>query len=110
MPETVIGERIGWTRGRTILQERVAQLRPLFMPPDPCGRTEYQPGELAQWDLWFPPADVPVGFEQVAHPPVLVGISGYSRWLVGRMIPSREAHDILNAHLACLVDLGGVPK
>jgi Mu transposase, C-terminal domain len=48
--------------------------------------------------------------DQVARPPVLVGVAGYSRWLVGRMIPSRQAHDILGGHLACLVDLGGVPK
>jgi hypothetical protein len=26
------------------------------------------------------------------------------------MIPSREAHDILSGHLACLLDLGGVPR
>ena len=60
MPATVIAERIGWQRGRTILQERVAELRPLFLPPDPVQRTVYAPGELAQWDLWFPPADIPV--------------------------------------------------
>lgn len=54
MPSTAIAERIGWQGGRTVLQERVALLRPLFLPPDPCQRTEYQPGE---WDLWFPPAN-----------------------------------------------------
>lgn len=110
MPATVIAERIGWQRGRTILQQRVAELRPLFVPPDPVQRTEYAPGELAQWDLWFPPVDIPVGFEQVARPPVLVGVAGYSRWIAGRMIPSRQAHDILCGHLACLVELGGIPK
>ena len=40
----------------TILRDRVRELRPLFVPADPCQRTEYRPGELAQWDLWFPPA------------------------------------------------------
>ena len=110
MPATVIGERIGWQRGRTILQQRVAELRPLFVPPDPVQRTEYAPGELAQWDLWFPAVDIPVGFEQVARPPVIVGVAGYSRWITGRMIPSRHAHDILGGHLGCLVELGGIPK
>jgi transposase len=110
MPATVIAERIGWQRGRTILQQRVAELRPLFVPPDPVQRTEYAPGELAQWDLWFPAVDIPVGFEQVGRPPVVVGVTGYSRWIAGRMIPSRQAHDILGGHLACLVELGGVPK
>lgn len=56
---TVIAERIGWTRGITILKERVAQLRPLYLPPKPYQRTDYEPGELAQWDLWQPPVDIP---------------------------------------------------
>jgi transposase len=110
MPATVIGERIGWPGGRTVLQERVRELRPLFLPPDPCQRTEYRPGELAQWDLWFPPAKIPLGQAQEASPPVIVGVSGYSRTITGRMIPSRQAHDILCGHLECLIDLGGVPR
>ena len=110
MPATVIAERIGWERSMTQLKLRVAELRRLFVPPDPVQRTEYSPGELAQWDLWFPPADIPVGFDQAARPPVLVGVAGYSRWIVGRMIPSRQAHDMLCGHLACLVELGGIPK
>jgi transposase len=110
MPATVIAERIGWERSMTQLKLRVAELRPLFVPPDPVQRTVYAPGELAQWDLWFPPVDVPVGFGQVARPPVLVGVAGYSRWITARMIPSRQAHDILCGHLACLVGLGGIPK
>lgn len=110
MPVTVIAERIGWSRGMTILKDRVRELRPLFLPPDPSGRTEYQPGELAQWDLWFPPTPVPVEDGSLAKPPVLVGVSGYSRVMVAEMIPTREAHDILSAHLRCLADLGGVPR
>jgi hypothetical protein len=35
MPASVIAERIGWGRGMTVLRERVAELRPLFVPPDP---------------------------------------------------------------------------
>jgi transposase len=110
MPATVIAERIGWDRSLTILKDRVRELRPLFVPPDPCQRTEYAPGELAQWDLWFPPAKIPLGQAQEASPPVIVGVSGYSRTITARMIPSREAHDILGGHLECLVDLGGVPR
>jgi hypothetical protein len=100
------------TRGRSItqLKRRVAELRPLYLPPDPVQRTSYGPGELAQWDLWFPPTDIPVGFDQVARPPVLVGVSGYSRWIVGHMIPSRKTHDILCGHLRLLGELGGVPR
>jgi hypothetical protein len=95
MPSTVIMERIGWTRGKTVLFDRIHQLRPLFAPPDPASRTEYQPGELAQCDLWFPPVDVPLGCGQVGRPPVLVMVSGYSRVMTARMIPSRQAPDLL---------------
>ena len=110
MPATVIAERIGWTRSLTVLKERVRELRPLFLPPDPSGRTEYLPGELAQWDLWFPPADVPLEAGQIARPPVIVGICGYSRMMVGQDDPLREAHDILSGNLACLLELGAVPR
>ncbi|HEY6317375.1 MAG TPA: IS21 family transposase [Acidimicrobiia bacterium] len=110
MPATVIAERIGWSHSLTVLKDRIRELRPLYVPPDPCQRTEYRPGELAQWDLWFPDAKVPLGIDQAGGPPVLVGVSGYSRWLVAQMIPSRESHDLLCGHLSCLVDLGGVPR
>jgi transposase len=110
MPATVIAERIGWSRGHSVLRQRVAELRPLFVPPDPCQRTDYRPGELAQWDLWFPAPRIPVAKDQQLMLPVIVGVSGYSRVIVARMIPSRQAHDILGGHLACLVELGAVPR
>lgn len=110
MAATVIAERVGWQRSMTVLKDRVRELRPLYLPADPCQRTEYRPGELAQWDLWFPATKIPLGFGQLATLPVIVGVSGYSRTMVARMIPSREAHDILLGHLGCLVDLGGVPR
>ena len=47
MPSTVIAERIGWTRGITVLKERVAELRPAYLPPGPASRTTYQAGEIA---------------------------------------------------------------
>jgi transposase len=64
MPATVIAERIGWTRGLTVLKERIAELRPVYLPPDPASRTSYVAGEIAQCDLWFPPIRLPVGFGQ----------------------------------------------
>lgn len=110
MPATVVAERIEWARGITILRERVAELRPAYLPADPYQRTDYRPGELAQWDLWEPPADIPLGHGHVGRPPVIVGVSGYSRFTVAHMIPSKESCDLLAGHLACLVDLGGVPR
>ncbi|MFI6485384.1 IS21 family transposase [Nonomuraea sp. NPDC050663] len=110
MPATVIAERVGWDRSMTVLKDRVRQLRPLFAPPDPASRTTYRPGELAQCDLWFPPVDVPLGFGQVGRPPVLVMVSGYSRVISARMLPTRQAPDLIAGHWALLTRLGAVPK
>jgi transposase len=44
MPSTVIMERVGWTRGKTVFCDRVHQLRPMFVAPDPAQRTDYLPG------------------------------------------------------------------
>lgn len=110
MPATVIAERIGWTRSLTVLKDRVRELRPLFAPPDPASRTDYQPGELAQCDLWFPPADIPLGFGQLGRPPVLVLVCGYSRVITARMLPSRQSPDLLAGHWALISRLGRVPK
>lgn len=110
MPATVIADRINWQRGITILKERVAELRPLYLPQEPYQRTDYQPGELAQWDLWQPPVDIPIGYDRTARLWVVTGVTGYSRFSVGHMIPSRESNDVLAGHLECLKDLGAVPR
>ena len=39
MPATVIAERVGWDRGLTVLKDRVRDLRPVYLPPDPASRT-----------------------------------------------------------------------
>jgi transposase len=110
VPATVIAERIGWTRSLTVLKERVRVLRPLFVPPDPAQRSDYLPGELAQCDLWFPPAEVPLGFGQLGRPPVLVMVAGYSRWLSAVMIPSRQGPDLLAGQWQLIAGLGAAPK
>lgn len=82
MPATVIAERVGWERSLTVLKDRVRELRPYYLPPDPATRTAYDPGQRVQCDLWFPPASVPLGFGHTGHPPVLVMVSGATavRW------------------------------
>lgn len=110
MPATVIAERIGWERGITILRDRVAELRPLFVPPDPCQRTSYAPGELAQWDLWQPDVEIPLGFGQHDKLWVVSGATGFSRAHGGWMVPSRAAHDVLGGMLRVLDQFGAVPR
>ena len=61
MPATVIAERIDWPYGLTVLKERVREIRPFYLPADPCSRTTYLPGEVGQWDLWFPDIVLGVG-------------------------------------------------
>jgi transposase len=113
MPATVIAERIGWTRGLTVLKDRVRELRPAYLPPDPASRTAYAAGEVAQCDLWFPAVEVPVGFGQ-ARPasrlPVLVMVTGYARWLSARLLPSRCAEDLFAGWWQLLDQLGAVPR
>jgi transposase len=110
MPATVIAERIGWTHSLTILKDRVRQLRPLFLPPDPTDRIEYAPGELAQCDLWFPPVPIPVGAGVARVLPVLAMTCGYSRVTDAVMIPSRKAGDILAGMWEIIGGWGRCPR
>jgi len=81
MPATVIAERIGWTRGMTVLTERVRELRPVYLPPDPASRTSYVAGEIAQHDFWFPDIEIPVGFGADPHREAAAGADDGHRLL-----------------------------
>ncbi|MGW2206984.1 ATP-binding protein [Streptomyces sp. NPDC001774] len=107
MPATVIAERIGWDRVMTILKERVRELRLAYVLVDPVSRTVCQPGELAQCDLWFPEADIPLGYGQSGRPPVLVMVMVMvSRWgevfgdetvaaaMIDRLVHHAEVHSL----------------
>jgi transposase len=113
MPATVIAERVGWTRGKTVFADRVRELRPVYLPPDPAGRTGYSAGEIAQCDLWFPDITLPVGCGQsrgATELPVLTMVSGYSRWLSALLIPSRCGQDLFAGWWRHLDQLGAVPR
>jgi hypothetical protein len=47
MPATVIAERVGWDRGLTVLKDRVRELRPAYLPPDP-GTGQQRAVEVAE--------------------------------------------------------------
>jgi transposase len=79
MPATVIAERIGWDKSIRMLRDRVAELRPVYLPPDPASRTAYVAGEIAEFDLWFPPIHLPVGFGQNRPATALPVLTGSGR-------------------------------
>ena len=81
MPATVIAERMEWTRSIRVLSARVAELRPVYLPPDPASRMAYAAGEIAQCDLWFPPIELPVGSGRAA--PQAGGVAGADHDLRG---------------------------
>ena len=113
MPATVIAERIGWDHSIRVLRSRVSELRPVYLPPDPASRTTYEPGELAQFDFWFPPIELPVGHGQsrtAKRLPVMTMCSGYSRWTGAVLIPCREAEDLYAGWWHLLEQLGAVPR
>jgi|GEM_PF-1491876 len=110
MPATVIAQRIGWTRSLTVLKDRVRELRPLLVPPDPSDRVEYGPGEVAPCDLWFPAHQIPVGGGQERVLPVLATTCGYSRVTDAVMIPSCKAGDILAGMWQVLAGWDACPR
>lgn len=113
MPATVIAERVGWVRGKTVFADRVRELRPVYLPPDPASRTSYVAGEIGQCDFWFPDIKLPVEYGQfrtAKQLPVLTMVTGYSRWLCGLLIPSRKAEDLFAGWWEHLRALGSVPR
>jgi transposase len=113
MPATVIAERIEWRYSIRTLSARVAELRPVYLRPDPASRTSYLAGEIAQCDFWFPPIRLPVGFGQTrtaAQLPVLTMITGYARWASGLLLPTRQAGDLYAGWWRLLQQLGAVPR
>lgn len=70
-------------------------MRPLFAPSDPADRTEYQPGEIVQCDLWFPPKIVRVAADVWTAPPVLNMVAAWSGFIAAVLLPSRTTGDLL---------------
>jgi transposase len=113
VPSQVIRERIteaGYRGGKTILDDYVRELRPVFAPPRTFQRTHYEPGELVQFDLWEPSAAIPVGRGQLRRGYVVTSCSGYSRAGAGTLVFCKEAPDVLWGMARCLVKLGALPR
>ncbi len=109
----MIRERIteaGYSGGKTILDDYVRELRPVFRRPRTFQRTHYEPAELVQFDLWEPQAPIPVGHGQTRRGYVVTCCSGYSRAGAGTLVFSKEAPDVLWGMSRCLGQLGALPR
>jgi transposase len=110
MPAPVIADRIGWPYSLSPLKKRLAQIRPEYVGIDPVDRTVYEPGQIAQCDLWFPQPRIPVAAGQDRVLPVLVMTLGFSRFMTATMIPTRQAGDILSGMWLLICGIGRVTK
>ena len=110
MPATVIAERVGWTGSITWFRDNVRRLRPEHRKPDPADRLSWAAGDAAQCDLGFPPRKIPLENGGRVLLAVLVITAAYSRFMLGRMIPTRRTEDLLLATWQLIRMLGCVPR
>jgi transposase len=104
-------EPLGYRGGKTILDDYLREVRPLFCPPPRTfQRTVYRPGEVCQFDLWEPSEPVPVGHGEQRRGWVVVACLGYSRAGAGSLIFSKETPDLLWGIARCLGSLGALPQ
>ena len=110
MPAPVIAERIGWPHSMPPLRKWLHRVRPEYVGIDPVDRVTYEPGQVAQCDLWFPATRVTVAPGQERILPVLVMTLGFSRFMTATMIPSRQGGDILSGMWALICGIGRVTR
>jgi hypothetical protein len=48
MPASTLAKRVGWSRSASVFREKVAALRPEYVPPDPADRLVHEPGAQVQ--------------------------------------------------------------
>ena len=101
---------LGFDGGKTIVDDYLRDVRPLFRPARTFQRTVYRPGEIAQFDLWEPKDAVPVGHGQTRRGYVVIACLGYSRAGAGALIFSKKIPDLLHGIRRCLWSLGALPQ
>ena len=103
-------EPLGFDGGKTIVDDYLREVRPLFAPPRTYQRTVYRLGEICQFDLWEPRAEIPVGRGQTRQGWVVVACLGYSRAGAGALIFSKQTPELLFGIRRCLWSLGALPQ
>ena len=103
-------EPLGFEGSKTIVDDYLREVRPLFEQKRSFQRTTYRPGEICQFDLWEPSSPLAVGHGQTRRAWVVVACLGYSRAGAGALIFSKEAPDVLFGMGRCLWSLGALPQ
>ena len=103
-------EPLGFDGGKTIVDDYLREVRPLFDPPRTFQRTIYRPGEICQFDLWEPKAEIAVGHGQTRKGWVVIACLGYSRAGAGAVIFSKQTEDLLFGIRRCLWSLGALAQ
>jgi transposase len=103
-------EELGYGGSKTILDDYLREVRPLFERGRTYQRTLYRPGELLQLDLWEPRAEIPVGHGQSRRGWVVTAELGYSRAIAAALVFSKEAPDLICGMNRCLGRLGALPE
>jgi transposase len=99
----------GFEGGKTIVDDYVREVRPLFADQRTFQRTVYRPGDVLQFDLWQPKREIRVGYSQTRCGYVVVGALGYSRFGSGALVFSKEAPDVLWGMRRCVWRIGALP-
>jgi transposase len=103
-------EALGYEGGKTILDDYVREVRPLYERRRTYQRTLYRRGELCQFDLFVPRREIPVGHGQTRRGWVVTAELGYSRAVAGALVFSKEAPDLVYGMNRCLARLGALPE
>jgi transposase len=103
-------EELGYEGSKTILDDYLREVRPLFEVRRTYQRTIYRPGELLQFDLWEPREAIPVGHGQSRRAWVVTAELGYSRAIAAALVFSKEAPDLMFGMNRCLGRLGALPE
>jgi len=101
---------LGYEGGKTIFDDYVREVRPRYLVRRTFQRTIYRPGELVQCDLWEPRQPIPVGHGQARRGWVVTAEVCWSRVIVGALVFSKEAPDILWGLGRCLERIGALPQ
>jgi transposase len=101
---------LGFVGGKTIVDDYLREVRPFFVDQRTFQRTIYRPGDICQFDVWEPKAEVPVGHGQARQAWVVVACLGYSRAGAGTVIFSKQTPDLLFGIRRCLWSLGALPQ